>query len=419
MVVVGLEPERAPLELLERIAVPEEQLGKVLAAFGDRPNLAETVVLSTCLRTEVYVVVERFHEAVADLQEFFAERAGLPVDAVNEYLTVQFDTQVADHLFQVASGLRSAVLGETEVLGQVRRSAERAAAERTIGPVLQELFRRAVQAGRRVRSATAIARGTLSLSHVAGELVEERLGGIEARRVVVVGAGEMGAGVAAAIGRAGADVVVANRSYGRARAAAEAVGGRGVGLDALAAELGEAAAVVACSGASLPVLGLELLQPVLHDRLASGHDDLVIVDLGMPRNVDPGIRALPGVVVLDLDDLRRRADRAMEDRRAELGAADAIVRAEVEKYRADLRARGAAPVVAALRERVEEYRTQAVERQRHRSPGLTEEQWAAVEAVTSDVLARLVHQPTVTLKEAAGTPRGERLVEAARALFDL
>lgn len=419
MVVVGLEPERAPIELLERIAVPEEQLGKVLAAFGDRPNLAETVVLSTCLRTEVYVVVERFHEAVADLQEFFAERAGLPVDAVNEYLTVQFDTQVADHLFQVASGLRSAVLGETEVLGQVRRSAERAAAERTIGPVLQELFRRAVQAGRRVRSATAIARGTLSLSHVAGELVEERLGGIEGRRVVVVGAGEMGAGVAAAVGRAGADVVVANRSYGRARAAAEAVGGRGVGLDALAAELGEAAAVVACSGASLPLLGVDFLQPVLHDRLASGRDDLVIVDLGMPRNVDPGIRALPGVVVLDLDDLRRRADQAMEDRRAELGAADTIVRAEVEKYRADLRARGAAPVVAALRERVEEYRNQAVERQRHRSPGLTEEQWAAVEAVTSDVLARLVHQPTVTLKEAAGTPRGERLVEAARALFDL
>jgi len=419
MVVVGLEPERAPLDLLERVAVPDEELGKVLVSLGGAPNLAETVVVSTCLRTEIYVVAERFHDAVADLQSFFAQRAGLPLEAMSEYLTVQFDTQVADHLFQVASGLRSAVLGETEVLGQVRRAAERAAAERTVGPVLQELFRRAVQAGRRVRSATAIARGSLSLSHVANELVAERLGGVEGRRVVVVGAGEMGASVAAAIGRGGADVVVANRTYGRARAAAEAVGGRGVGLDELPAELHVADAVVTCNGGTVAVLEPAMLGPVLRGRREAGQGDLVIVDLGMPRNVDPAVRGVDGVVVLDLDDLRVRADRAMEGRRAELGAADAIIRAEVDKYREDLRARGAAPAIATLRDRVETLRVQAVDRQRHRFGNLTDEQWAAVEAITADVVARLVHPPTVALRQSAGTPRGERLVEATRLLFDL
>ncbi|MDA8072899.1 MAG: glutamyl-tRNA reductase [Actinomycetota bacterium] len=420
MVVVGVEPEWAPLDLLERIAVPDEQLGKVLAALGERANITETVVLSTCLRTEVYAVVDRFHDAVADLQELFAERAGLTVEAVAEHLTVQFDSQVADHLFEVAAGLRSAVLGETEVLGQVRRAAQRAAAERVAGPVLQELFRRAVQAGRRVRSATAIARGSLSLAHVASELVSEHLDGTAAgQRVVVVGAGEMGAAVAAALGRAGAEVVVANRTHGRARAAAAAVGGRGVGIDQLAVELAAADAVVTCSGASVPVIGPEMVEPLVARRQKEGRRHLVLVDLGMPRNIDPVLRGVAGVVLLDLGELRARADQAMASRRAEVGAAQAIVRAEVEKYRADQRARGAAPAVAALRERMESLRAEAVERQRHRYGELTEQQWAAVDAVSEDVMARLLHQPTVALKEAAGTARGERLVEAVRALFDL
>lgn len=420
MVVVGVEPERAPLDLLERIAVPDEQLGKVLAALADRPNITETVVVSTCLRTEVYAVVDRFHDAVADLQELFADRAGLSVEEMAEHLTVQFDAQVADHLFEVAAGLRSAVLGETEVLGQVRRAADRAVAERVAGPVLQELFRRAVQAGRRVRSATAIARGSLSLAHVASELVSEHLdGSAHGQRVVVVGAGEMGAAVAVALGQAGAEVVVANRTFGRARAAAEVVGGRGVGIDRLPVELAAADAVVTCSGASMPVIGPEMIEPLVARRRREGRRHLVLVDLGMPRNIDPALREVAGVVLLDLGELRARADQAMASRRAEVGAAQAIVRAEVEKYRADQRARGAAPAVAALREKMASLRREALARQRRRSGDLTEEQWAAVEAVSEDVVARLLHPPTVALKEAAGTARGERLVEAVRALFDL
>jgi len=418
LLVVGLEPERSPVELLERVTVPDDRLDKVLATLRDRPNLAETVVVSTCLRTEVYAVAERFHDGVIDIQGMLADWAGVPADELVPHVSVWFDDQVTEHLFEVAAGLRSAVLGETEVLGQVRRAAERAMAARAGGPVLAELFRRAVQVGRRVRSDTAIARGSLSLSHVAAELVADRLGSMAGRRVVVVGAGEMGAGVASALGPLGAEVVVANRTLARAQQIAATVGGRAVLLSALADELARSDAAVCCVGASTTLLGPVLWQRALARRGAAA-GSLVVVDLGMPRNVDPTVGELPGIELSDLDELRRRAEQAMAGRRAELAAAEKIVRDEVARYRSDVRARGAAPAVAALRSHVEALREAAVARQRSRRPDLDERQWAAVEAVTAEVVAHLLHQPTVALKDAAGTPRGERLIDAARILFDL
>ena len=202
VIVVGLEQKHAPLELLDRVSVTESDTGKALGRLRDQPNLSEAVLLSTCLRTEVYAVVERFHDGVAEIQEFLADVSGSSVDALGEYCTIRFDDDVTDHLFSVASGLDSAVLGESEVLGQVRRAWERAQAERVSGPVLGALFRHAVETGKRVRSETAIARGITSLSHGAVALAQgRRPGGLAGSRVLVVGAGEMGEGVVQALDR--------------------------------------------------------------------------------------------------------------------------------------------------------------------------------------------------------------------------
>lgn len=416
VVVVGVEQHQAPLELIEQVTVPEDALGKTLATLRDHANLTEVVVLSTCLRTELYAVVERFHEGVDDLQAYLAAVAGRNVDDLADHLTVLFDDAVAVHLFEVASGLRSAVLGESEVLGQVRRAAERARGERAAGPVLSALFGRAVQAGRRVRASTAIARGSTSLSHIAVELAETRVGGsLEGRRVLVVGAGDMGAGVVDALGARRAEVVVANRTRARAGALAGRVGGRGVGLSGLPGELAAADAMVVSTGASLPVVEAELVAGALTGR----RHPLVVVDIGVPRNVDPDVGRLAGVELHDMDDLRAHAARTMADRRAEVARAREIVRQEVERYREDTRARGAAPIISALRGRLEEVRASEIARRRHRTSELDDAQWDQVEAVTRDVLAKVLHQPTVVLKDAAGTPRGERLVEALRALYDL
>jgi glutamyl-tRNA reductase len=428
VVVVGLEHQSTPLELLERVAVAEEELGKTLGALHDRSNLSEVVVLSTCLRTELYAVVERFHEGVADLQEFLAARAGTTVEVIGEHQTVHFDEAVTVHLFEIAAGLRSSVLGETEVLGQVRRAAERAQAERSAGPVLAGLFARAVKAGRKVRSETGISRGATSLSHVAVELAGSRLGGsLAGREVLVVGAGTMGEGIVDALGQGQGvgRIVVANRTVERARDLAGRVGGESVGMAGLAGALEAADAVLLSTGSSLPVLDVEMIGPVVRARESAGppgegeRPPLVIVDVSVPRNVDPGVGLIEGVELLDMDDLTARAEEALDGRRAEVAGARAIVQEEVERYRADERARGAAPIVSALRNRVEEVRRSELERHRQRLAGLNEKEWNEVESVVNDVLAKVLHQPTVALREAAGTARGERLVEALRSLFDL
>ncbi|HUC38279.1 MAG TPA: glutamyl-tRNA reductase [Acidimicrobiales bacterium] len=421
VVVVGLEQPRTPLDLLERVAVGEEALGKALGALRDRSNLSEVVVLSTCLRTELYAVVERFHDGVADLQEFLAATAGATSDALAEHVKVLFDDDVTLHLFEVAAGLRSAVLGETEVLGQVRRAAERADAERASGPVLSALFRHAVKAGRRVRSSTALSRGSTSLSHVAVEVAASHLGGsLLGKRVVVVGAGEVADGVVGALSKARVEqVVVSNRTTERARSLAARTGARAEGLEALPAVLDEADAVIVATAASAPLLDRELLERAARPSAIRGRRRLVVVDMGMPRNVDPSARELDDVTLLDIEDLNAHAELAMLGRRAELAQAREIVAQEVERYRAAERSRGSAPVVSALRQRLDELVAAELERHGSRLSGLDDSQRRELEAVIRDVLAKLAHPPTIALKEAAGTPRGERLTEALRTLFEL
>ncbi len=425
VVVVGLEHRGTPLGVLEDVAVGDAEVPKVLAALRDRRNLQEIVLLSTCLRTEVYAVVDRFHDAVAEVEEVLAEQSGLGAGTLSDHVRVRFDDDVAVHLFEVAAGLESAVVGETEVLGQVRRAWERAGEERVGGPVLASLFRHAVQAGRRVRAETAIARGTTSFAHAAVGLAEARRPtGLRGARVVVVGAGEMGAGVLGALtglapDRAPSSVVVANRSRSRAD---ELVGrlpepglAEVVALEALSRSMADADVLFTAVESDGRLLGVEDLT----SDGGRGDRPLLAVDLGMPRNIDPAVIGVSGVTLLDIEDLRSSVAQAVEERHGEVDQARVVIDEELDRYRATSRARGAAPVVSALRSRVESLRVGELERRRARSGELTDTQWSQVDAVTRSVLAKLLHEPTVLVKESAGTPRGERLVEAVRILFDL
>ncbi len=431
---MGLEQQQAPLELIERVAISDEALGKTLAELGERANLAEVVVLSTCLRTEIYAVVERFHEGVEELRGYLEELAGSSPGDMDELVTVRFDDDVVTHVFEVASGLRSSLLGETEVLGQVRRALERAVEERVCGPVLGTLFKRAIQVGRLVRSSTGIARGTTSLAHAAVELADGRLeGSWSGRRVLVVGAGTMARGVVEALGGLDGvpELVVANRTRARAEALARRLDGRAVGLAELAGELDQADVAFVATGAPAPVLGPSLLAATSasHPRgevgglspRQGGASQKVVVDLGVPRSVEPSLGRGDGVELLDMDALVAFTEAAQAARHQELGRAQAIVGREVERYHADTRARGAAPLVSALRSRVDDARRMEIERQRRKASlaGLGDEHWEQIDAITRTVLSKVLHEPSVVLKETAGTPRGERLSEALRALFGL
>jgi len=422
VVVVGLQHNQAPLPLLEATAVAEDDLHKMLSVLSHRRNLQETVVLSTCLRTEVYAVVDRFHDAVAEIYDVLSDHSGVSVEELSAHAAIRFDDDVTSHLFSVTSGLESVVTGETEVVGQVRRAFERAQEEGTCGPVLSALFRHALQTGKRVRTETAIAQGTTSFAHAAVEVARGRDGtGLRDRRVVVVGAGDMGLGVCRALAdsppsTAPSRVVVANRSLPRAKdlvreAAGGAVALRAARLEDVADEIADADVVLSAVAAEAHVLEV--------DDFARRAGSLLVVDLGVPRNVDPAVGALDGVTLLDMDALSASVARALDGRQEEAVEARSIVASEVERYRAASRQRGAAPVIAALRARVETLRVAELERHRAQLADLSEEEWEHVDAATRAAVAKLLHEPTVLLKESAGTPRGERLVEALRILFDL
>ncbi len=425
VIVVGVEQRSSPLDLLERVTLMDSALPKALGRLRDQSNLSEAVILSTCLRTEVYAVVERFHDGVAELQEFLAAIGGCQVDTLTDYLSVRFDDDVAHHLFTVAAGLDSAVIGESEVLGQVRRAWERARDERVSGPVLGAMFRHAVETGKRVRSETAIARGITSLSHGAVALAAgRRSGGLAGARVLVVGAGEMGQGVVQALsGHDVTSVVIANRTLDRTEALVAGLPDtvvdqvRAEPLGGLADLLTASDVVFTSVGTTHPIVDRPMVEAAAAGRDPA--DPLVVVDLGVPRNVDPEASRLKDVVLLDMEDLRAAVDDAVSGRHDEVAGAARIVSDELERYRVVSRARDAAPMVSALRARVEQARQAELDRQRSKRSGLSEEQWEQVDAVTKSMAAKLLHQPTVTLKDAAGTPRGERLVEALRTLFDL
>ncbi len=422
VVVVGLNHRTVPLSLLERMAVPADRLPKALADLAARPFLTEAVLLSTCHRTEAYVVAERFHGAVQDVRHFLSELAYVPPEDFTDHLYTYYDEAAATHLFGVTAGLDSVVVGESQILGQVRDAWQLAQEEGTAGPTLSSLFRHAIEVGKRARAETGIGRGITSLSQAAVAMARDRLGGLEGTRILVIGAGTMGEGIGEgmvadlAATDHPADVLVANRTWERALALAARIGGRAVQMEGLPGVLAEVDVVFTSTSGTDEVLDPDSMAPVVEER---GGRPLLIIDLGMPRNVDPAVRRLPGVTVLDLGDLRAFVRVGLDQRREEIAPVREMVAVEVRRYADATTARGMAPTVAALHDKGEAIRQAELERFRARLSGLDARQRAAVEALTKGIVGKLLHDPTVTLKGSAGSPRGERLSTAAQELFGI
>ncbi|MBV8979833.1 MAG: glutamyl-tRNA reductase [Acidimicrobiia bacterium] len=417
VVVVGLNHRTVPLELLERVNVSPARLPKVLGDLASREHVGEVVVLSTCHRTEVYAVAERYHGAVQDIRNAFSEMAFIAPEDFSDHLYTYFDEGAVNHLFSVAAGVDSVVLGESEILGQVRHAWQSAQEEGATGPRLAALFRHALVVGKRVRTETAIGRGSTSLAHAAVDMAARRLGSLEGKRILLLGAGEVGESMALAVaGIDGAEVIVANRTWERAVALASRVGGRAVQLDGVGDVLGDVDVLLTSTGAPSAIVDQSDLAPIVEAR--NGRP-LLIVDVAMPRDIDPSVSELPGVVLLDLDDVRGFVEAGLAERRREVGRVRTIIDEERDRFLDSVTAREVAPMITALRERAEALRLAELERHRGRLEGLDPKQREAVEAVTRGVLAKLLHDPTVHLKDAAGTPKGERLSDALRELFDL
>jgi glutamyl-tRNA reductase len=414
VVVVGINHRTVPLYALEPLIVEGKDLPKALADLAARPHLDEVAVLSTCMRTEVYAAVNRFHGAMADIREFFATWSGRPPEEFSGHLYSYFDEAAVSHLFRVASGIDSTSLGEPEILRQVRQAGDAAQREGASGPLLGAAFRHAVQVGKRARTETGISRGTTSLSHAAAELAAATLGTLEATSVIVVGLGDVGQGAARAFATLAKPprLLLANRSGAHTAALAAELGAQPLPWQQLTSGLLEADIVVSAAPAEANWLSPAALERLMARR---SNQPLLVIDLAVPRSVPPASGEIGGVTLLNMDDLGAFVATQAEQRRAEVPAVERIVAEELERYNATLAARTVAPLVAALHARAEELRLAELARL---GPLASPEREAAEEA-TRRLVAKLLHEPTTNLKAAAGTPKGEAFAEALRELFGL
>ena len=416
IVVVGLDHQHAPLDLLEAASLTADGLPKALAAISRRDNLSEVVLLSTCNRTEVYAVAERFHPGYEELWHFFTDFAAVEPARLGQHLRVANDDEAVAHLFRVAAGLESAVLGEVEILGQVRSAWDLARHEGAAGPVLNLAFRQAVEVGKRCRTQTSISRHITSVSQAAVVMAAERLDGLAGKRVLVLGAGTMAEGMVRNLASAdAAEILIANRTAARARTVAEAVGGRAIELAEVLPTLPDVDLLLTSTGATSIILDHGDISSAIGDRSRP----LVIVDVAVPRDIDPAVRDLPHVVLLDMDDLRRFADSGRERRAAEVSAVEQLLEEQMRRWVETRSAHQVAPLVGALHQEAERIRAAELERFRTTLDELTPEQRASVEHLTSAIVQKLLHPPSVALKRSAGTPKGDRLTTSVRDLFDL
>jgi glutamyl-tRNA reductase len=417
LVVVGLNHRTVPVELLERVAVAPEALPKALQALARREHLAEVVLLSTCNRTEVYANATMFHPAMQDVREFLADVSGVDPQEYSDLLYAYHDDAAVAHVFGVAAGLDSMIIGEGEILGQVREAWQAAEREGVAGALLSRTFRHAVEVGKRARTETAIGRHPVSVSSAAVALAESRLGSLDGRRVLLVGAGEMGEGMALALSGAGVlEVVVANRTLARGQSLARRIDGRAIRLEAVPGALVECDVILVSTGGTDLLVERSQIERAMEMRNGRA---LLIVDVGVPRNVDPGAGDVFGVTLLDIDDLRALGEQSLAQRRQEIGKVRDIIADELDRHRLERSAREMAPLITTLRARADALRRSELERHRARLDALDPAAREAVEAVTQGLVNKLLHEPTVRLKDASGTARGELLADALAELFDL
>lgn len=414
VLVLGLNYKTTPIDLLERVAIAAEDLPKALTSLLNREHVLEAVVLSTCNRVEIYAHVSRYHGGVADLRNFLSDWGGIAPEHFTDLAYDYYDDRAAAHLFAVASGLDSMVVGERQIHLQVRQAYKDAVQERAAGRVLDALFRQALRVGKRARTETGISAGASSMVDVGLDAASRVLGSFEGRTVLIVGAGKMGGMAAGRVHAGAAEVLVANRTQEKAERLAEKFSGRVVSFTALTEGLREADLVLTSTGASHPIIDADMATEAMAAR---ADRPLVFVDLAVPRDVQPDCAAIPGVTVLDVDAVRALTDTGVTGE--EVAKARVIVEEEVERFAAWTRTVRVEPTITALRARAEEVRSEELDRALAKLGDLDPRQRELVEQLSRGIVNTLLHDPTVRLKLLADERGAELYASALRELFDL
>lgn len=408
--VIGLNHRTAPLEIREKLAVTREQLPKALETLKNR--LGQGVILSTCNRSEFYTV-SNDSRTEARLKGFISGWSHIPLPKLAPHLYVYYQEECVRHLFRVASGLDSMILGESQILGQVRDAFGAAAQAKAVRGPLSRLFHQALRVGKRVRRETALGQNALSVSRACVELARRCLGDLGSFRVTVIGAGEAGRLAAKAFKDSGtSQILVTNRNFLRAMEVARELGGEALPMERLPWALAHSDIVISCTDAPEPILRRAEVEAAMQHR--SGRP-LFLIDNAVPRDIDPSVKELPNVYLYDVDDLEAVSQANRLEREKEAEKAELIVREEMERFMAWWRSLEVVPTIAQLRERAEAIRQRELSKTLRKLEGLPPEQAERLDALTKAIVKKLLHHPITFIKER----RSAIHIQVARELFQL
>jgi glutamyl-tRNA reductase len=417
LLVTGVNHKTAPVEVRERLAFDQTALGEALRALMKRPGVVEAMILSTCNRVEVAAAVEEGCPGGDTLEAFLAEARGFDRRRIEPHLYRHEGREAVRHIFRVASSLDSMIVGEPQILGQFKAAYAAAKAEGALSGFLETVLTRALSVAKRVRTETEIGQSAVSVSYAAVELAREIFGTLAGKRVMIVGAGKMSELAARHLRRAGAThMLVTNRTRERAEEMARLFEADILEYDRFKAALSEMDIVITSSAAPHYVLRKDEMRRVIEARR---NRPMFLIDIGVPRNIEPAVNELDNVFLYDIDDLARVVDANVQARHKEAEEGEAIIAEEVERLMERLSARAVAPVIVSLQEQLEQLRCAELERVRGRLGQLTPQQEEAVEALTRGIMNKIAHGPIAELRKNAGRPNGIPVVDTIRRVFRL
>lgn len=417
LTLVGLSHKTAPIEIREKLTFPAHRQADALSLLCSSDRVAEAVVVSTCNRTEIYAVTSADDSGVDAVIDFMAEYHDLDRHELVRYLYIVRGQAVVKHLFRVVASLDSMVIGEAQILGQVKEAYEHAFDNGATGRAFNRLFRQSFEVGKRVRTETEIGENAVSISYAAVELARKVFDSLEGRTILVLGAGKMSELTAKHLVSNGVKaVLVANRTFERAVELAEKFEGEAIRYDDLFTRMSEADIVISSTAAQHYVITREAVATTLKSR---GGRPLFLIDIAVPRDIDPAVNELNNVFVYDIDDLNGVVESNLEERMREAKRAEAIIEDEIEVFLGWLESLEVVPTIAAIRAKADIIREAELEKAMKRLGGLSDKERQTVEALTCSIVNKMLHGPTARLKQAAGTKEGFAVVESARRLYGL
>ncbi len=417
IVVVGLSHKTAPVDIREKLSFPENRIPEILGKLINREGVAEGVILSTCNRVELIAITSHITEGIEELENFISDYHGIPLETFRHHLYRHTSEDAIKHVFRVAASLDSMVVGEPQILGQMKDAYQQALEHNATGIILNKLFRKTFSVAKRIRTETRIAASAVSISYAAVELAKKIFGKLEDKRVMLIGAGEMCELAARHFVENGIkDILVANRTYGRAEKLAHEFSGKPILFENIAMDLDKVDIILSSTGSPNYIIHASQVKAALKTRK---NRPMFFIDIAVPRDMDPEIDDISNAYLYDIDDLQGVIEANKKEREKEAQVAETIITGEVDQLYRWLKTLDITPTIVSLRKKLEEIKCSELEKLMNNLGDIPKAQRRTIEAATSAMINKILHGPTSNLKKMADTADGDLYLDSARKLFDL